>query len=691
MRKIIKKCLAAFLAAALIFGSFQFQAVAEDGQTGTFTAVAMNVDGLPQKIAGIITINGDGPGSDGTKAISQKMATYGWDIIGVSEDFNYHTELMSALTNYSSGTSRGGVSGLSNDTDGLNLIWKNTISVSGESWTSWNDNYASGTFGTGNGADTMIDKGYRFYQAQIAEGVVVDVYILHMDADSDAEDIAARESQLKQLASAIKASSNGNPIIVMGDTNCRYTRENLKTLFIDSINEDSRFTIQDAWIEKIYNGTYPTYGADAMVAIDKGGTYEYPQAEIVDKVFYINNTDSEVTLTANSYTIATDFTDDSGTALADHWPVVVEFAYEIGGTAECEHDYQVSAQTAASCTEAGSKTYTCTKCNDSYTETVASTGHTAVVDEAVEATCTSTGLTEGSHCGTCGEVLVAQQSVDMIGHNYESGVCTGCGAKQSDNCSHDYQVSARTEASCTEAGSKTYTCTKCNDSYTETVASTGHTTVVDEAVEATCTATGLTEGSHCGTCGDVLVKQETVAMTSHNYVDGICTACGAEDPDYETEEPTGTPVFGNETRVIESGKKYVLAFSGTTGIFSMDRAADKTIVANRLTAAKGDELAATQYWTLTETEDGYTISTEIDGEVYYLYRTSSFNGYGYKVAIRTDEPFIWKVDTSSSASSVRFYSGTTYGSKHYLRYYNAKLGWIASTRAAGIKLYEVVE
>ena len=389
MKKTINQVIAGVLSLVLLIGLLPATSAASEEKTGTFTVSSMNVDGLPNKILGI-SINSDGPGSDGTKKISAKMAGYGWDIIGVSEDFNYNTELLSSLTAYNSGTHRGGVSGLSNNTDGLNLIWKKTITVTDEKWTSWNTHYSTGIFGTGNGADGMIDKGYRFYEATIADDVKVDVYILHMDADSDAGDIAARESQLTQLADAIKASNNGNPIIVMGDTNCRYTRENLKTLFIDAIDADSRFTIQDTWVEKVWNGVYPTYGADAMVAKDKGGTYDYPQAEIVDKIFYINNTDSQVTLTANSHIVATDFTDTDGTALADHWPVVVEFGYTVAKTEPepCVHDYQVTATTDATCTETGSKTYTCTKCGDFYTKEIPAAGHTPVADEAKNPTCT---------------------------------------------------------------------------------------------------------------------------------------------------------------------------------------------------------------------------------------------------------------------------------------------------------------
>lgn len=293
---------------------------------GSFTVASMNVDGLPNKILGI-TLNGDGPGASGSKAIGQAIAARNWDFFAVSEDFNYHSDLMSALPGYSAGTYGGKVSWLTNKTDGLNLIWKNGITVKGEKRTAWTSNYSTGIFGTGNGADTMINKGFRYYAVTVAEDVTVDVYILHMDADSDQGDINAREAQLKQLAAAIKASNNHNPIIVMGDTNCRYTREHLQTIFIDGLNADKRFTVVDPWVEKAWGGQYPAYGTDSIMAVDKGGPFPYPQAEIVDKMFVINNTDSAISITAESYTVDTSFVAANGQPLADHWPIVVNFSY----------------------------------------------------------------------------------------------------------------------------------------------------------------------------------------------------------------------------------------------------------------------------------------------------------------------------------------------------------------------------
>lgn len=66
------------------------------GKSATFKAACYNVDGLP-------FFNNDGPKSDGTKAISERIAQEGWDFFGVSEDFGFHEELISALEDYNIG------------------------------------------------------------------------------------------------------------------------------------------------------------------------------------------------------------------------------------------------------------------------------------------------------------------------------------------------------------------------------------------------------------------------------------------------------------------------------------------------------------------------------------------------------------------------------------------------------------
>ena len=132
------------------------------------------------------------------------------------------------------------------------------------------------------------------------------------------------------------------------------------------------------------------------------------------------------------------------------------------------------------------------------TRTVVKEGHKAVKDAAVAATCETAGKTEGSHCSVCNTVIKAQTTTAALGHSWDNGKVTKA-------------------ATCTTAGTKTYTCTRCKKTRTETIAATGHKAVKDAAVAATCETAGKTEGSHCSVCGTVLKAQTTTAALGHDY------------------------------------------------------------------------------------------------------------------------------------------------------------------------------
>ena len=185
-------------------------------------------------------------------------------------------------------------------------------------------------------------------------------------------------------------------------------------------------------------------------------------------------------------------------------------------TAALGHSWDSGKVTkAATCTTAGTKTYTCTRCKKTRTETIAATGHKEVKDAAVAATCETAGKTEGSHCSVCGIVIKAQTTIAALGHSWDGGKVTKA-------------------ATCTTAGTKTYTCTRCKKTRTETIAATGHKEVKDAAVAATCETTGKTEGSHCSVCGTVLKSQTTIAALGHNWDSGkvtkaaTCTTAGTK-------------------------------------------------------------------------------------------------------------------------------------------------------------------
>ena len=119
-----------------------------------------------------------------------------------------------------------------------------------------------------------------------------------------------------------------------------------------------------------------------------------------------------------------------------------------------KHTYS-TAVTQPTCTEQGFTTYTCS-CGDSYkNDFTAAKGHTEVIDKAVAATTTSTGLTEGKHCSVCNTVIVKQEVVDKIieyfytkdinvAWNYKTGSTYSGGGVAGAYC--DYQI---VSASCT--------------------------------------------------------------------------------------------------------------------------------------------------------------------------------------------------------------------------------------------------
>ena len=207
-----------------------------------------------------------------------------------------------------------------------------------------------------------------------------------------------------------------------------------------------------------------------------------------------------------------------------------------------EHVPVVDAAVDATCTSTGlTEGSHCDVCGEVLVaqEVVDMLPHTEVIDAAVDATCTSTGLTEGKHCEVCGEVLVAQEVVDMLPHEeagrngyeadcYNDGLtdeiyCTVCGEILVESevipaLGHKFVYTGEVkEPTCTEEGhAENGKCERCGlEVVGAVIPALGHEEVVDEAVDATCWSTGLTEGSHCGVCGETLVAQTVVEKLAH--------------------------------------------------------------------------------------------------------------------------------------------------------------------------------
>ena len=168
------------------------------------------------------------------------------------------------------------------------------------------------------------------------------------------------------------------------------------------------------------------------------------------------------------------------------------------------------------------------------------TPHThAYSAQITPATCTAQGYTTHT-CTICGDSY-KDSYTSALGHNWDAGTVT-------------------VEPTETEPGVKTFTCTRCGETKTEPISATGHTHNYTATVIApTCTERGYT--IHACVCGDSYVADYVDAL-GHNFVGGVCTRCGAKDPNYVPPTP-GDPCEGytdiDRSKWYHSAADFVIA------------------------------------------------------------------------------------------------------------------------------------
>ena len=190
---------------------------------------------------------------------------------------------------------------------------------------------------------------------------------------------------------------------------------------------------------------------------------------------------------------------DRDTALADGVAVTATAVY----TGADKGNYE---------TESVSITITRSECDHTHTE----------IRNQREATCTQTGYAGDTYCTDCDKLLSTGKELAALGHDYKATVtkqpttaeegirtytCTRCSSSYTESIAklpdekhnHSYTGSITREATCTEAGVRTYTCS-CGDSYTENIPATGHSYVSKVTKAATTTEEGIMTYT-CSKCG----------------------------------------------------------------------------------------------------------------------------------------------------------------------------------------------
>ena len=138
----------------------------------------------------------------------------------------------------------------------------------------------------------------------------------------------------------------------------------------------------------------------------------------------------------------------------------------------CGHVF-TSVVTQPTCTEAGQVENTCTVCGAVETETLEALGHDVVTFSGYPATCMWGGWSDGSYCRRCDKTLTQQERLPATGK---------------------------------------------------------HTPRTVAAKDPTCSAAGFSQYTVCSVCGLVLQAPEVIPPIGHNYVNGVCSICGAKLP-----------------------------------------------------------------------------------------------------------------------------------------------------------------
>lgn len=150
----------------------------------------------------------------------------------------------------------------------------------------------------------------------------MDVYNLHSDAGDQEGDIKARQESHAQLKEFIGKYSIGRPVVLLGDTNSRYTTKGDAA----RIFTESPANLKDVWVETQREGKVPSEGDSQECAFPFRGETD-TKCELIDKIFYRSS--PLVSLKATEYhNHHSDFLDAKGRPLSDHYPISARFAWE---------------------------------------------------------------------------------------------------------------------------------------------------------------------------------------------------------------------------------------------------------------------------------------------------------------------------------------------------------------------------
>ena len=229
----------------------------------------------------------------------------------------------------------------------------------------------------------------------------------------------------------------------------------------------------------------------------------------------------------------------------------------------------------------------CSVCGETFGEVDANNHVHTIVKNRKEATCTQTGYAGDTYCTDCDKLLSTGKELAALGHDYkvtvtkqptttEEGIrtytCTRCNSSYTESIAklpeekhtHNYTGSITKEATCTEAGVRTYTCS-CGNSYTENIPATGHSYVSKVTKAATTTEEGIMTYT-CSKCGHSYTQPITKIKSDDSSKDnGSQNQKPQSGTDNGNQNQKPQPDTDNGKEKGDSIKPYIKDDSGKEG------------------------------------------------------------------------------------------------------------------------------
>lgn len=254
---------------------------------------------------------------------------------------------------------------------------------------------------------------------------------------------------------------------------------------------------------------------------------------------------------------------------------------------ECDNHWNDGEiTTEPTCIKEGVKTFTCTICGDTKTETISKAAdkhlHNEIRDKK-DATCKDEGYTGDTYCTDCGKKISSGQTIAKTdNHNWNTGEIT-------------------TSPTCKDTGVKTFTCTICGNTKTETVKATGHSFGEYKVVKKpTATKDGL-KSRTCTVCGkveSVRIAKTTSDKQNTNTSDKQNTNTSDKNSNQNTNTQTSQKtkttkkIKLNRTKLtLKKGKTFRLKVT-LTPINSRDKIIYKTSNKKIVTVSKTGKIKA---------------------------------------------------------------------------------------------------